>query len=413
MKRIIVTALYCLTLILNLNAQPIKTGSQFSVESLPDSIKKNWVSGKPAIIYVFSSHCSNSFTSLPQLKHLQQQYSTQVQFLLIGRADETIEPTYHRFALWYNLHFPFSMDSHFHKKLDTGYLPTLIWVDRLGRITALTGNYEATNDNIKLFLEGKSIHVKQYLSPDVLTGILKGLDNDSTVLVRSELTEWTKEEPVGVPFAIDFEKNYFQALGVSLKQLYYFAFTGKTYWASDDPLYNNFAKLIVVDSFQAALCSVDWEKLYNYRIAFKKTPDSIAFLKTLQEDLNRSMPYTAKVENRMMPYWKLVIKNGDTTRFSPKHSHTKGIFTLASVNYENHPFKWLVVNLQLLYTQEQPIIDETGISGNVDLKFEAIMSDRSSLRQGLQQAGLDLIEGHKLMDTIVLTPKEINVAIKH
>lgn len=411
MKRFIVTIFLCLYAKMLLYAQPIEAETILSLKELPPAIRKEWKKGVPAIIEVFSSFCSTSFTSLPLLKKMKAQFGNEIQFFLIGKKDKTIEDTYQQFATWYDLDFGVVMDSIFPNKINTGYLPTFIWVNNSGKIVALTGNLEVSNSNIELFLKGNPIERKTFQPDNVLTGFLKNYQHDTNFLFRSELTNWTKTDPVATPFAVDFDKNYFQALGVTLKQLYFFAFCGKRYWSSTDSLYEHFSRLIIFESTQGNP-AIDMDKAYNYRIVFKERPAPEDYLKYIQDDLNRALPYTAKMERRLMPYWRLIIPDGDTSRIASRHTETKGTVTQAAVDLTNHPLWPLIESLQVLYVQDQPIIDETGVKGYVDIKFRAVLSDRDALRNGLRQAGLDLVQGSKWMDVIVITPKETKVAIK-
>lgn len=411
MKRFIVTIFLCLYAKMLLYAQPIEAETILSLKELPPAIGKEWKKGVPAIIEVFSSFCSTSFTSLPLLKKMKAQFGNEIQFFLIGKKDKTIEDTYQQFAAWYDLDFGVAMDSIFPNKINTGYLPTFIWVNSSGKIVALTGNLEVSNSNIELFLKGNPIERKTFQPDNVLTGFLKNYQHDTSFLFRSELTNWTKTDAVATPFAVDFDKNYFQALGVTLKQLYFFAFCGKRYWSSTDSLYEHFSRLIIFDSIQGNP-AIDMDKAYNYRIVFKDRPAAEDYLKYIQDDLNRALPYTAKMERRLMPYWRLIITDGDTSRIASRHTETKGTVTQAAVDLINHPLWPLIETLQVLYVQDQPIIDETGIKGYVDIKFRAVLSDRDALRNGLRQAGLDLVQGSKWMDVIVITPKETKVAVK-
>jgi hypothetical protein len=52
------------------------------------------------------------------------------------------------------------------------------------------------------------------------------------------------------------------------------------------------------------------------------------------------------------------------------------------------------------------VSNETGISENVDIKFDAIMGDFDDINKGLKKVGLKLQKGTKIMKTIVIRDKE-------
>jgi len=47
-------------------------------------------------------------------------------------------------------------------------------------------------------------------------------------------------------------------------------------------------------------------------------------------------------------------------------------------------------------------LDETGISGNIDITLDCIMNDLDDLKRGLQVNGLDLVKGEKEMQVVVI-----------
>lgn len=53
-----------------------------------------------------------------------------------------------------------------------------------------------------------------------------------------------------------------------------------------------------------------------------------------------------------------------------------------------------------------PIIDETGYKGNVDMIINAKLNDMSSLRKDLKRYNLDLIEGERVINMLVIRDKK-------
>jgi hypothetical protein len=55
------------------------------------------------------------------------------------------------------------------------------------------------------------------------------------------------------------------------------------------------------------------------------------------------------------------------------------------------------------FHQEQPpFLDETGISGNIDLTLDCILSNWKELKHELNRNGLDLVPGKAMMKVIII-----------
>lgn len=412
MKRVIVMALLCVYVNAKGISQPITENKAFPIQLLPKSLKEKWVPGKPALIEVFSSFCSSSFTVLPELKKIDELFHSRLQLFLIGKQDSNIAETYRQYAELYNLSFPVAIDSSFFRNITTGYLPTFIWVNKRGMVKALTGDNQVTHSNIELLLNDQPIYVEKYLPARQLTGFLEDVQRDSNLMIRSELTRWNKSDPILAPISINKQASHFQALGITHRQMYYYAFAGKRYWSVDDSLYGTLSKAIVFDAGDDAGIGVDSGARYNYRLAVNKTIGVNDFMGALREDLDRSMPYTAALEYRLMPYWRLTAIGGDTTRLATKSIEAVGQVSHSSINVKNHPLKVIIQLLDHYFPYGEPILDETGIKGNIDLSMAAVLSDREDLRKGLEKAGIVMEKGEKLMKVIVLKPKMGSVATK-
>lgn len=409
MKRFVVSAWLCLCLHICAQSQSISVGSTISPGLLPPSLRHYWLDGKPAILYFFSSACSASFTSLLSLQQAKQQYGSGVQFLLIPDSDILTSETYRDFANWYKFDFSVVADTAFSRRLPAGPRPAVCWLNASGRVEAITGPFDVTKENLDRLVQGKPVIPRNFQAKEKLAGILAGYEKDSTFLIKSELSEWKENDPI-VTLQPDNPSRHFQALGVTLKHLYYYAFTGKIYWAMTDSLYPNFSRDIIVEQDGRQSEYLDWNKLYNYRLVFQQRMDQPSALHKLQEDLNSVMPYTAKLEKRKMPYYKLVILGSDTSRIATKHGAIKGKITQAAIDMVNHPLWPLLYYIHMAHWENAIILDETKLKGNVDIRFNAILSDLSSLKQGLRKAGLDLEQDWRVMNVIVLTRKETNVA---
>jgi hypothetical protein len=193
----------------------------------------------------------------------------------------------------------------------------------------------------------------------------------------------------------------FQALGAPLYMLYNYAYYGK---AIPDSGYKLEPVLDITDSTVFQFSSS--KQLFCYSLSVPKAQASQERLQyIMQRDLEIYFGYSAKVEEREVPCWKLVA-----TPYAAKRLQTKGgtgefreIIPKADFEARNWPFSEF---LQLLraYNQKE-VIDESGISGNIDVEMHCILTDVGEVQKGLSVYGLSLVRGEKREKVLVISDK--------
>jgi hypothetical protein len=74
----------------------------------------------------------------------------------------------------------------------------------------------------------------------------------------------------------------------------------------------------------------------------------------------------------------------------------------------NQPVMQLINALGLSFQNEPPFIDNTMISGNIDIEIAALLTDFEDVKKALRKNGLDLVKGKKKMSVIVIRdPKPV------
>lgn len=410
MKRIGMLMLYVCTTLL-LHGQQLQINKPFPLEEMSLEIR-NVIQqgvGKHMIIDLFASGCSVCFSSLPKIKELQGRFNGRLQFVLVGKRDERIKKIYQRFATNYKLSFPVVYDSFFHQQAGTGYFPTYIWIDRAGIIKAITGAADITERKLTVFLKDQPIPEKSETNsfdsnrPYLVNG---NGGTDSNFLYRSILTEWREGQPVYLPVRIKGGRSL-QLLGATLDQLYRYAYTGKWFWSEIDSLYLDFYSLPVVEGeYQGG----SFATRYSYSLMTADNLDKEMLRAMMKDDLNRSLPFLARVERRLMPYWKLELVGRDTSRVASRSTSKAGEWTHAGIDMQALPIGELLSILHSYYPLGPVFINETGVLGKIDIRMDAVWQDLTSLRNGLRQAGFDLQQGYRWMNVVVLTEKQRSVA---
>lgn len=169
----------------------------------------------------------------------------------------------------------------------------------------------------------------------------------------------------------------------------------------------------------------DADRRYHYSLKVQTgQPVTAGYLKErAQRDLQNYFGYQVTVENRQMPYWKLIV--ADTSKVNaglltktpgkklkwgdestPPWTFTnvimRDIIYMLSTTYGFGSFNYGKLSVE----DQIPFIDETGIKGEIDLKFDRNWSF-DDMRNYLAELGLVLVKSKKEMKVVVIRdPKE-------
>jgi hypothetical protein len=157
---------------------------------------------------------------------------------------------------------------------------------------------------------------------------------------------------------------------------------------------------------------------YDYSL---KVPVAIATAKFLQETMQRDLKtyfgYNASVETRMMPYWKIIVKDKTTVKAI---LITKTPGEKCVINDSDDPFYFtnaimqdIVLTLGSSYgygaydygkvpkAEQAAFIDGTGIIEEIDFKYDKNWSFED-FKKYLQSVGLDVVKDKKPMKVVVI-----------
>jgi hypothetical protein len=110
-----------------------------------------------------------------------------------------------------------------------------------------------------------------------------------------------------------------------------------------------------------------------------------------------------------MPIWKLKALPDAESKLRTKGGkpgdlkETGADGGAAGFSYQNYPISYLHQKIErYLSTQQVPIIDETGITYNIDVSVDALLTDRDWVIRELRRSGLDLVLENTLMLVLVI-----------
>jgi thiol-disulfide isomerase/thioredoxin len=277
-------------------------------------------SGKWLVLDFWNKHCGACVASFPRVSKLQQEFGEKVQFMIVGVEDREgqIEPMYAKFREKERLVMPCDFDSLLATKWDIYRAPYIIVLDPKGLVRTIT--YSLSASDIEGFLDGhppqlpKAYRVHEdeadtRIAFDPGKPFLIGGNGgpDTALLFRSLLSGFDAfEQHYSFPDSISetaFEGR-FQVLGAPLYMLYNYVHYGK---ARPDSGYRLEPVLDIKDSTVFQYSSKYSKALFCYSLTVPKAQANQARLQgIMQRDLETYFGYTAKVEDREVPCWKLV-----------------------------------------------------------------------------------------------------------
>jgi uncharacterized protein (TIGR03435 family) len=122
----------------------------------------------------------------------------------------------------------------------------------------------------------------------------------------------------------------------------------------------------------------------------------------MQEQLNKLLPFKAKLEKRKMPVYLLNRKEGDTTSW--KESDESETFVMFTGN--GFTGKAVPVSTFCEYLSNElllPVIDETGLIAKYDIKTVNVLRDKNEIMRNIDLLGLHLEKTERVIDVLVIS----------
>lgn len=400
--------------------------------------QKNEVTGKDfkgkwLVLDFWNKYCSSCVESFPKMNAMQKKFGDRVQIMLVGiqDAESKIRPMYDRFQKKYDLQMACAFDSSLSNYWGIYSTPQIIVIDDKGIVRAVT--YKIDSADMATFLKGErpvlpvSYYAQQKNGPDIRDEKIpfedhqpymirdNGAKSDTHFLFRSIITKWnqvnqTYYHPVRIDLhAIDptFPEGMFQAMAVSLRQLYMYAYFGRMLWEANDTLYyGNYADNPIVEVKDSSLFQTTaTENWFCYSLIM---PSGIGTKENLQQAMQRDLEtyfgFNVSIESRKFPCWRLVATDKAAAKLATKGGKeaVEEIIPRVSYQFSNVPMVQLI-NYFGIATNEV-IIDETGIIQHVD--FTSSFMDLDEMKDFLPKYGLKLIPAEKEMKVIVIRDRK-------
>ena len=404
--------------------------------------------GEWLILDFWSEYCSSCMSSMPKYNEYQKEFKKDLRFVLIADINrnrsipqsqilKSTEGKYETLRKRHNLNLTVAYDQSglYTKYARDGGQPFVVVIDPRGIIRAVTSGVK--REDIVSFLADKNPVIEPYKygrsfdSSEV--ALMEGFDFNkpllstgngekfSTVAYRSLITN---HHPDVRTVGFYTTGGQFEAVGYYLNQLYELA-----YWGTDQFKDGRFGltypKLIFEVKDSTKFVSADYSNLkkvtrFSYSLIMQtdslddvvkyKFENNKKAQKIMQNDLKNYFGYIGIIDTREMACLKLVcdermihkIKSKAAAKIVESLYKGEGGSIQNGMILKNAPVEYLIAYAKGANGYRDVIIDETGFSGNIDIKIDALSNDWKGVCEELAKYGFKFIPGKKAMKVLAI-----------
>ncbi|MBD8490073.1 redoxin domain-containing protein [Echinicola sp. CAU 1574] len=380
--------------------------------------------GKLLILDFWATWCAPCVKGFPKLDSLQQEFAGKLEILAVTYQSQVeVDKLFSRLKGLRDIEMPIAVsDNTLRQLFPHRTLPHYVWIAQDGKVLAITGPEEVTEANIaqaiktgRASLRQKSAMVKSFSAEVPL--LLGNRDLEKPLIAQSALTGYI-EGVSGMYYPTDPRPE--KGVRISMYNLplawvfryAHFENTPETYFGDNRMVYEvaDLSDWINKEKGEAYL---DWLRdghgfCYELILPFGQADKRYTYM---QQDLDRYFPqYLVRREKRLRPVWVLQRIPG------MENYHTQGGEETSSsgpteLHLQNFPIRVLLNQLNIFYLQrsERPVVDETGITENIDLHLTGKLSQIASLKAALNKHGLDLVQGEREIEVLVIKDRPLTI----
>jgi thiol-disulfide isomerase/thioredoxin len=386
----------------------------------------NYYQGKLLLIDFWATWCSPCVKALSKLDSLKRVFNNKLEVIAVTQEKkQTIEKFLNKRSELRNLNLNIiTNDTLLSLSLRHRIIPHIAWIDSLGKVISITHSEDVNYENIYDYFTGNPINVR--LKRDVLD--FKAVEyfntSDSSIVYRSLLSKARPDLPggtfvdkAGAVFGSKIKR--FFAFNASIKDLYMIAAysfsvprnneqriilevrdTIKYIWPNSIP------EVFKRSKYKTRAQWVD-ENIYCYELIVPQETDYEDFYKYMLSDLNRFWGVTGTIEKRNIPCFLLVDKSNSLPLKSPSSNVKK--FKNSSPGIVSAAYNMTIMDIVShinRFNNNKPLINETSNLSPADWDIYINTNDEnvnlSTLRKTFEKYDIDIIEGYRPMDVLVL-----------
>ena len=386
----------------------VKAGKEGST-----TVKLSDYKGKLIILDFWATWCAPCVAAFPKMDSLKKTFAdnlalisvtTQEKKMVADFLGEMLEQTSLKGTSIVNDRI---LSSYFPYRL----LPHYVWIDREGMLRAMTGLDVLNAHQIDKLLNSNK--APTYVKEDVRRSYdydidLKDQVSQRALLKNSTFAAYTKG--FSRRNSIDKKNAKITLLNMSIAWFYRIAFSE----FRPELLNPNRFIIEVKDSLKVTSGGAKGEALEKWSVdnaycyELKMQPaDTAKLFEQMRADIAAFFPYDAKIEQREMACLVLGKKSDrislETKGGQPILKHDAYSFRIQNLLWKNFTS---LLDMYYLQNAGMPFVDETGITGKVDLQIKTRMTDYRELTKVLAKHGLLLKKEIRRVPVIVLRDRE-------
>lgn len=373
--------------------------------------------GKFLILDFWGRNCLTCIKSFPHINELQNEFKGDIQFMLIASNDKKwgsgVQEFFEKISDKYKLQIPSAYDSSLFPIFNIETVPHVVIIDREGIVKAITNSENLTHTSLQKLLTDNTFPYRMKLgSPiemDEDQSNSRAVSNqDAQELYQSSFSKWYPGEPRSVTAKIANQENNngFRSNGISLEWLYKIAYLGTSYWKFGDSLYSNLWPHMVIKTNDSSLFKSDFnlgKGYYNYSLAIPESKNNKMYIQwAMQCDLKKYFNLQVSFEVKSMPCWELVTTEKWVQSKPTAGKKSELVIDYLGISITNRPLDDLLKSIWNYNSEQPPMLNATGFTGNIDLRLNALMTDFNDIQKALNMNGLALIKSHRDMKVMII-----------
>ncbi len=363
--------------------------------------------GKLLIVDFWSTWCSSCIEGFSKMHELQSKFNDSIQILLVNTSQSDTEQKVNSFfqrrqqRTGTTVTLPYVLqDSVLVKYFPHNSIPHYAWISPQGEVLAITSAQEVTAQNIQMILDGGQVKLRtkkdrldftndlplfingnggepvQPLYRSMITGYIEGIGGN-TGIRRNENNKITSYYSFNKPLLILLKEAYSHVMNYSDNR-------------------------IIIEGDNKTLQQLKSKEAPEYCYELVMPGETMEYaIATMQNDLSRTFNIKVCNDKRKIKTWVLTAAPG------LKNSYTKGGKEDAAFekdrehkylrNYSLKNMLWLANN-----SFSFPVVDETGITQNIDMDLPNDMYDESQWTKALEKAGFKVTMTEREMEVTII-----------
>ncbi|HWK98349.1 MAG TPA: hypothetical protein VNQ55_00315 [Parapedobacter sp.] len=403
------------------NQLTIRPGDRVADSTFQYILEKSGRASDPPALFIldfWSTSCTSCIAAFPKVDSLQKQFAGSVQFLLIN-SQENQDKVYRHFELMnarrqkrgnqpINLPKTPSVagEDYLRNVFPHMAVPHHVWISNTGYVVAITNGGSSNASTIQGYLDGRRSDIevkKDFTNMDTDHPLFLSKDVDRSQIEHFSLLIKGHAGYFRHPRLLDSTRHF--AMNKPLRNLY------ESLASRLVPLLRH-GRLIIEGNISA----LDDQTYYTYDfIVPRELSDSL--YRYALADLNRYVPVFGRVEKRRLPAFILTFSEGKSVFESKGGARKNTLYlrdnvtherqVLINQEWEDHFLPWVSSTVRKSESTKI-LVDETGISGNIDIEFDDVVNDYHSLRLALRRYGISILEAEREVEVFVLSAKKMN-----